>query len=226
VNTTVAALILALSSLLSYSSGQPSGSIRGTVINEKGLPVQAARVEVDPLGGPPRSDLVREAETDKDGRFSIVNLELQAYKVFAMKESDGYPDTSFAFYSNHIFPTVTLTATAPGVDMVLKIGPPAGVIKGTVRDASTGKPVNAGFVLRRASDPDNWVSLSQPAEFRVLVPPAMDIIVEVSAQGFRTWYYGGMSDPLKRSALRLASSEETKLDVELQPDPGPIGTSK
>ena len=52
-------------------------------------------MEVDPLVRIPQSDLVREAETDKNGHFSISDLELGAYKVFAMKEVAGYPEYSF-----------------------------------------------------------------------------------------------------------------------------------
>jgi hypothetical protein len=222
----VVAVVLTHYCIVLYSAGQTNGSVHGAVMDEKGEPVSAARVTVDPLGGAPRSDIVREAETDKNGHFSIADLELGAYKVFAMKEAAGYPNTAFAFYSNHIFPTVTLTATAPVVDMVLKIGPPAGVIKGAVRDANTGKPVNAGFLLRRAADRENWVSLSQQAGYRVLVPPSTDIIFEVSAPGYKTWYYGGDADSLKRSPLHLESSQEIKVDVQLERDPALSGSAQ
>ena len=127
------------------------------------------------------------------------------------------PNTAFAFYSDHLFPTATLTATAPVVDMVLKVGPPAGVIKGDVRDAQTGKPVSAGFLLRRAADHENWISIAQQPSYRVLLPRA-DIIFEVSAPGYKTWYYGGEPDVLKRSPLHLESAQEIKVDVQLVPD--------
>jgi hypothetical protein len=195
-----------------------AGSVHGTVVDENGIPVVAARVSVDPLNGVPRSDLVRESETDKNGRFSIGNLELGTYGVFAMKESSGYPDNSSSFYSNNAFPTATLTAGAPMVDLILKIGPPAAVIKGLVTDGTTNKPVDAGFLLRRTTATDNWISLSQRAKFRVLVPTSTDVSFEVSAPGYKTYYYGGASDSLKRPPLRLESGQEMKLDIQLDPE--------
>ena len=149
------------------------------------------------------------------------DLELMTYKVFAMKESSGYPNTAAAFYSNHIFPTATLTATTPVVDLVLKVGPPAGVITGAVRDATTGNPVDAAFLLRRAADLDNWISMSQRSDYRVLVPPLVEVSVEVSAPGYKTWYYGGASDPTDRVPIRLESREVMKLDIQLEPEDKP-----
>ena len=120
----------------------------------------------------------------------ITPLEPTNYKLFAMKETQGYPNTAFAFYRNNIFPVVSLTPTVPAADVLLRVGPPVGVLSGRIRDATTGREVVPdAFVLRRASDPDNWVSLSQPSEYRVLVPPDVDVLLEVSVPGYKTWYY-------------------------------------
>lgn len=204
--------------LISPCAAQQSGLIRGSVVDDKGMPVAAARVSVDPLNGVPRSDLVREVETDKNGHFAMDNLELGSYKVFAMKESSGYPNTAFAFYSNQIFPTATLTAGIPTVDLILKIGPPAGVVGGLVTGGTTNSPVDAAFLLRRSADPNNWISLSQRAKYRVLVPPSTDVSFEVSAPGYKTYYYAGPSDSLKRPPLRLESGQEIRLDIQLDPE--------
>jgi hypothetical protein len=143
---------------------------------------------------------------------------LISYKIFAVKEPAGYPNTAFGFYSNHMFPTVTLTADRPTADITLKVGPPAGVILGSVTDAVTGAPVLASFLLRRISDPGNWISMSQKADYRVLVPPSVEVSVEVSAPGYKTWYYGGPSDALGRPPVRLETRKEMKLDIQLQPE--------
>jgi Carboxypeptidase regulatory-like domain len=213
-------MLLAVSSmmlaLVSYSASQPTGSIRGVVIDEKGAPVAAAQVRVDPLDGRPRSSGVLLVETDGSGHFSVDALELEGYKLFAMKESAGYPDTSGAFYSNNVFPTVTLTASAPTADITLKVGPPAGVMSGSVTNAVTGAPVLTGFLLRRISNPGYWISMSQKADYRVLVPPSVEVSVEVSAPGYKTWFYGGPSDTLNRPPIRLDSGKEMRLDIQLQ----------
>jgi hypothetical protein len=187
------------------------------VVDEKGTLVSGSIVSVEPVGIPMAS-AIPQAETDNNGRFVIEHLALTNYKVFAKKESANYPDTSFAFYSNHIFPTVTLTSTAPVADMLLKIGPPAAVVKGIVEDATSGTRVNATFLLRRALDPGNWISESQRPDYRVLAPPDVDVLLEVTAPGYKTWYYGGTADALKRPPIRLESRKEMILDVQLEPE--------
>ena len=209
------------SSLLPTSAAREPGLIRGTVVDEKGMPVAAAQVRVDPANGLPRSNIVREVETNEGGQFLMDNLAPGSYKVFARKETAGYPNTAFAFYSNHVFPTATLTASAPAIDLILRIGPPAAVIHGSVRNASTKVPVDASFLLRRAADLENWISMSQRPDYRVLIPPLTEITFEVSAPGYKTYYYAGATDPLKRPALRLESRQELKLDIELEPEDKP-----
>jgi Carboxypeptidase regulatory-like domain len=200
------------------SSAELPGTISGTVVNERGQPVAATQVSIDPLDNRPRADLVRMVETDRNGHFVMNDLELGSYKVFAMKEDSGYPNTSFAFYSNHVFPTATLTAGNPVADVIVAIGPPAGVVKGSVKDRFTNKPISASFLLRRASNPDNWISLGQPPEYRVLIPPSTEVWFEVSAPGYKTSYYGGRSDALKRSPIRLGSHQKTEIDIQLEPE--------
>jgi hypothetical protein len=214
----ILAILSVALALISYSAGQLAGSIRGMVVDEKNVPIPAAQVRVDPLDSRPRADVVLLVETDGSGHFSVNNLQLQSYKIFAMKEPSGYPNTAFGFYSNNFFPIVTLSASVPTADITLKLGPPDGVISGSVTDAVTGAPVPTGFLLRRISDPDNWISMSQKANYRVLVPPSVEVSVEVSAPGYKTWYYGESSDPMKRNPIRLESREEMKLDIQLQPE--------
>lgn len=203
---------------VSCAFAQQPGTIRGTVVDEKGQPVPAATVRIDPLNAVPMSTIIREVETDKNGRFSMGDLELGPHKIFAMKEAAGYPNTAFGFYSNHIFPTVTLTSSTPEATLIISIGPPAGVLKGLTKNAATNEAVRATFLLRRAANPDNWISLAQQAEYRVLLPPATDVILEISAPGFKTYYYAGESDPLRRSPMRLASGVEMKFEIQLEPE--------
>lgn len=146
---------------LPLGAAQSPYLIRGTVVDERGTAVPKAEVQIDPLERAPGSSIVRSVETDNQGAFLITPLEPTNYKLFAMKETQGYPNTAFAFYSNNIFPVVSLTPTVPAADVLLRVGPPAGVLSGRIRDATTGREVVPhAFVLRRASDPDNWVSLS------------------------------------------------------------------
>jgi hypothetical protein len=215
----VAFAFVAIGSAVLFAQG--AGSVRGTVIDEQGQPVAGAQVRCDPADGRPAARALLIVETDKNGRFSVGNLGLGSYKLFAMKESSGYPNTAFGFYSNNVFPTVTLTTAVPGADITLRVGPSAGVLSGSVSDAVTGAPLPNSFLLRRSSDPENWISMSQKADYRVLVPPSVEVSIEVSAPGYKTWYYGGPFDRLKRDPIRLESGKEMRLDIQLQPEEKP-----
>lgn len=133
----------------------------------------------------------------------------------------GYPDTDWAFYSNHVFPTATLSSAEPSVDILVRIGPPAGVLSGSVTDAVTHVAVNASFLLRRTATPGEWVSVGQRAEYRLLIPPSTEVSMEVSAPGYKTWYYSGPSDTQNRQPLQLKSGEVAELDIHLVPEEQP-----
>jgi hypothetical protein len=210
-------LFLSTLCLLAHGFAQQPGTIAGTVMDEVGKPLTGAHVIVDPADGRPRSSGLLIVETDKSGHFSIDSLALGTYKVFAKKDSAGYPDTSFAFYSNQVFATATLTRDAPIVNLMLKVGPVAGTMTGVVTGVRKD-PISATFMLRRAADPNNWISMSQRPEYRILLPPGTDILLEVSAPGYKTWYWGGPSDSLGRPPIRLESRTEMKLDIQLQPE--------
>jgi hypothetical protein len=198
-------------------AAQEVGKVQGFVLNERGSPEMGVTVSVEPLDATPTTSLVRESETDKNGRFAVQNLPLGAYKVFTKKESSSYPDTAFAFYSGNAFPTVMLTEKVPTADLLVKLGPQAGAIAGQIQDRVTGAPIKATFLLKRSDPPNYWISLSQDATFRILVPQNIGISLEISAVGYKTEYYGGTTDSLKREPLRVQSGQEITFNVDLEP---------
>jgi hypothetical protein len=199
-------------------AAQNIGVVRGRVVDETGRTVEGVSVECDPIDSRPSGSAVRTVQTDKAGNFLVDRLSFGSYKLFAMKESAEYPNMAFAFYSNNVFPTVTLTAAIPAAEIILKVGPQAGAVEGTVRDGFSGNRVNATFLLSRALNPDSWISMSQPSDFKILVPPGADVLIEVSAQGYKTWHYGGASDVLRRPPVRLDSGKNMKLEIQLEPE--------
>jgi hypothetical protein len=196
--------------------GQQQGKIEGVVRNEQGIAVAGATVKAQPEGVV-LSSAVPQIETDAGGRFEMDHLPSGTYKIFAMKESAGYPDTSFAFYSNQRFPKLVLRSDAQPAEIVLRIGPPGGIMTGIVSDAVTGRPVAASFILRRVSDSRLWISMAQRSDYRVLLPPDVEVAVEVSADGYSAWHYGDSVDRMHRRPIRLRPGEEKKLNVSLQP---------
>ena len=185
----------------------------GTVLDENNNPVIKAKVSVDAVDRRPTHALIRYVETDAAGHFQMDRLAWGKYKVFAENEAVGYPDMRWSFYSNDIFPTVVITPAAPTAKLQIPLGPKAGALKGSITNAVTGAPVNAGFKLSRAIDPNKWISTSVPPKYRVLLPPATDVLLEASAPGFRTWTPG--------HAVRLQPGSEMTLDIRLEPTHDP-----
>lgn len=199
--------------LAGINAAQDRGAIGGTIVDENGAPVVKAKVNADPADGRPRGSLVRYVETDASGHFLIDRLVWGKYKVFAKKEDAGYPDVSWSFYSNDVFSVVAITPTTPTAELRIQLGPKAGVLIGSVTNAVTGAPVNAGLRLSRAADPNKWISTSVPPEYRVLLPSATDVLLEASAPGFKTWTLG--------YPLRLQLGSEMHLDIFLEPSYDP-----
>jgi hypothetical protein len=195
------------------TAAQDGGAITGTVVDENKVPLVKAKVNADPVDSRPTGSLVRYVETNSDGRFLIDRLPLGKYRVFAKKEDAGYPDMSWSLYSNDLFPIVAITPTSRIQELRIQLGPKGALLMGSVTNAITGAPLNAGFKLLRVGDPNKWISTSLPSDYRVLVPPSTDVLLEVSAPGFQTWYYGGPSDPSKRPALHLESGSQMRLDI-------------
>jgi len=195
------------------AQNRATGLIRGTAMDENGLPVQEAIIKVDPVAArmSTQHTLVRSVLTDAEGHFSIDHLKWGRYAIYSMKEDSDYPDTSFSFYSTVSSPEATLTPTSPIADVLVRLGPKAGVLVGSVSSAETGAPLNAVFKLVRKSPTNDWFSTSAPSSYRVLLPSSVPVLVEVSAPGYKTW------TPL--NPLSLEPGAETHIDVLLKRSP-------
>jgi len=194
-------------------AAQGTGAIRGTVVDEKGVTVRNAKVNVRPMSGVPSKSILQYAETDEEGHFLIDHLRPGPYGVFAMKEESGYPDMSASLYSDDVFPTVTITPSSPVAEVRISLGPIAGIVAGSVTDATTGAPLNSDIKLIRAAASNKWLSTSAPPNYRILLPSSTDVRLEVSAPGFKTW-----TPP---SPLRLQPGAELHLDIALEPSHDP-----
>jgi Carboxypeptidase regulatory-like domain len=194
-------------------TAQETGSIRGIVVDQDGVPVADAEVNASPVGGWRTVRALQYVETDSSGHFSIGELALGKWAVFVKKEQAKYADTSASFYSDNVFPIAALTPAAPVAEVRVQLGPRAGLLTGSVTNAANGAPVSAGFTLTRAAAPDEWLGTSAPAEYRILLPSSTDVLVEVSEPGFTTWSPG--------HPLRLQPGAEVRMDIQLEPSHDP-----
>src|SRR5712664_3795639 len=73
------------------------GSVEGVVLDQQGKPIADADVHV--LLQEDMRRTVASTTTDSAGKFTLHDLPAGGVYVYANKESDGYPDAFFAFFT-------------------------------------------------------------------------------------------------------------------------------
>jgi len=213
-----------------------AGLIDGIVTYENRTPVKNATVYAVPMGRPV-SAIMPHADTDETGYFAIHIFPswFGRFAVGAEKLDEDYLNMTNQFYSNGKFETVTLTSGHRTATVIIRLGPKAGVLQGRVIDAITGAPLKPCVEFRRVLNPNNFLAangLVKP-RYRLLVPPNTGIMMKISLDGYKPWYYPGTSDKLASQPVWLKPAEERNVDIELQPDndaanngcPKPVGTA-
>jgi hypothetical protein len=156
------------------------------------------------------------AESDDNGRFVVEGLESGTYDVFGESDAAGYPNTALSFCGKQE-PTRVFLENGDMADR----GPMAGVLRGTVTYKITGKAIvsrNAlHFIVNKVSNPDDSVECDGPAKFRWLIPQAVEVTLEVTAEGYQPWSYADPLNPSWLLPLRLQYREEKTLKINLEP---------
>ena len=200
------------------SRAQITGVIQGTVRDGSDVPVVHATVYARLQGVYVFRAIVPHTETGEDGRYRL-ELPFGQYSLAAGKPEEGYPDALYyTFYYGHKRrPNVTLSAKNNKATVNLRLAKKAGILVGTVTDASTGKPVNANVDFRWISDPTIAISASGLAnsQFRILIPPDTPLSMVISQSGYENWVYGSGTH---RLPLVLGPGESMNLDIRLKPD--------
>jgi hypothetical protein len=195
--------------------------IDGVVTYQNLTPVKGATVSAEPLGRA-MGAITPHAETDQSGYFvmHISRSWFGKFAVAAMKEDEDYPDMVKQFYSDGKFVTVTLTPRHPHATVTLRLGPRAGVLVGTVADAVSQVPLSPCVEFRRAAEPGNFMSASGLVKprYKLLIPPDAEILMKISLDGYKTWYYPGTVDKTAAKSVRLAPGENKSVDIRLEPD--------
>jgi hypothetical protein len=206
------AVVAVVSALTGVSIGQGNGSIHGIVLDDIGKPVKDATVYATPLDRPLASVIPCDI-SDEGGAYSISTLDYGRYSVSVAKPDEGYPESDMTFYTGfHArLNVVKLSAKNQSKSMALHLGKKAGILKGTVAEVGTGKPLNANVEFRWVSDPQNFLSGSglANAQFRILVPSDVAVTMVVSLAGYDNWSV--------RKAVLLHPGEELNLSIRLRP---------
>jgi hypothetical protein len=188
--------------------------IQGVVLGEGGQPVVAAKVHAE-LKGVPMAKAILYVKTDESVFFLIDRLEFGDYYVGAVKEEEGYGSTDSGFFNDLPLIAAEVSAQHRIAEVVVNLGPKAGILTGTISDASTGKPIPAGFWLVQVKNRNKWRGTSAAPTFRVLIPSLKEMEVKVSAPGYEDWLYPDPTTP--EQVLRMIPGSEIHLDIHLKP---------
>jgi len=196
------------------ATAQRFGRITGTVLDENGQVFDDAGVCLMMKSGGNTAITCNLARTDKNGQFDIQNLESGTYGVFAEKEEEGY-----SIQNQSPGKKVELTTQNPVAQVTVRIRPRGGMLLGSVTDKFTGQPLKQAWI--NYEDIDGTASGSSTisdGQIRLAVPSDRDLVVIVSAEGYKGWIFTDPGNP-ERPALRLHSGERRTLDVQLEPAP-------
>jgi len=204
--------------------------VKGRVLDYQGQAVAKAFVTAGPIG--PLKGVMPTAYSDARGEFSIVVHQAGEFLVTASKAGDGYPSTSNPFYYPHTASAtrVTVLEGQPAPFATVRFGPKAGKILLRVSDADTGEPIRSvALSLCRAEAPkychrvkNNGRVTASPVQPNApiyggpVLVPSEPFTLEVSAEGYESFFYGEMDRDLVFQTLQVPSDTVKELTIVLR----------
>lgn len=174
---------------ITLASQQPpnrtTASVTGTVQDGNGSPISGANVQAIL-----ESDYKKQFPdiTDSNGRFAISELPAGTFFLQAYKESDGYPQSFFAFFSRPgmQFPSITLKPGEAISGAVIKLGAKAARINLDIA-SQDGKPLDAALSFSRPDVVNGSYSVGVNSKTSLLVPP-VPFKLTVESNGYKPWH--------------------------------------
>jgi hypothetical protein len=168
-----------------------SATVSGHVYYKNGRPVVDAKVDLhlfEPLNG----ILPGPVLTDQTGKFTIVYSASGEGTISASKPPEGFPDLGLAIYGREAFSRLKQIKLAPGAvlgNADITLGELYEVVQFEVVDGRTDKPLSSARIYIQLANDDQAMLSSSLDERKgyVLDLPLKDLLVKVSASGFKEW---------------------------------------
>jgi hypothetical protein len=216
-------LLFVTPALYSQKNGLTNnGRIMGTVINSDGEPISHASICTSIHSRSSSSTSCGSAQTDEIGRFELEHLPIGEIGIFAEKPEVGYWIEDWT-EDRKLIQTVSLNSQEPLAHVVLKVGPRPGELTIVVRDRVTGKPVESNQI--RTTQGSHTFINENSSTTTVRVRPDSEVMVQISAPGYKTWYYIDPDDP-SQPVLRLRPGENKTVDAYLDPKPPGVSNER
>ena len=213
-------IILSIATLTQVSKQDFSATITGQVKDAYGHPVPNAKVLARLT--PPTSGRIPAGYTDPDGNFSIVVRTPGTYRLYAGKEELFHPIADCPYYDvDRIIPPEVMVADKETINAgTVLLNSQGAKLALRIVDAETGDPINeAGIGFRRDDNPDSWLGVglgqADAGKITVLVP-SIPIRIEVQADGYKNWYYGGDGTIKQALSLYLIAGTTEELEIRLR----------
>lgn len=204
-------LFALLAGISSFATAQNTGRISGTVLDDHGQIAEGATVCLSQSSGKSSSTIDCAIPTDH-GQFQIPKIGFDTYHVFAIKEAEGYSTDNQGPGEQ-----VTVSAATPSPDVTIRLRSGGAILRGTIQDSSDGKPIKGASVRFIDLDDNAYGASSSGSDggFQVTIPSERDLVIVVSAKGYKGCVYTDESNS-SRPVIRLRAGERKQLDIELE----------
>jgi hypothetical protein len=208
-------LLLATGAAKQRDEPGPKGVIYGVVIGQDGNRAKGIGLTAMPLGVAIGA-MLPHTKANSAGEYRFENIPWWGrYTVYAEDEDAGYSISSTGQGRDNDPSEVELTPQHREAEIRVYLPPQAGFLKIDLTNQKTGNAISAMRVELRQTDEQKSLvfTMSCFSTHVVLIPPDKDLLLHVSADGFREWQEsigGGKS-------IHLPSGTQLKLDVQLVP---------
>ena len=196
----------------------PNGLIYGVVTTLSGEPAKSLRIRARPLGigGTGGSGGVLETKTNNDGEYRFQKLPLWGtYRVYADDEAAGYSRVSTGPAVGNSLSEVEISPEHPETKCNFSLPAKAGLIEIHLTNRRTAAAISEMTLWLVPLDTPGsaLLTMSGRSDCVILVPPDRNLLLHVTAKGFREW------DESEGRGRPISVPSESRLTLDVQLDP-------